>query len=112
MVAVWNKIEKNDNKNEILNILNNEMKESLCKCFTGRLSRLINCLNGFDEDVEIKINDNEQIGNIILLIKEELLSKSETNEIDVNKWRELTRKELEEREYDSDVINKWLEYID
>ena len=52
---VWNIIKLHNNRNDILNILNDEMKDSLCKCFTGRLSRLINCLNGFDDRVNIMI---------------------------------------------------------
>ena len=28
-------------------------------CLTGRLSRLINCLNGFYDDINIKISNNE-----------------------------------------------------
>src|SRR5436190_4918527 len=57
---------------EIKFILNQEIKDSLCKCFTGRLVRLINCLNGFSDLVEIHIHDSEQIGNIIHLIREKL----------------------------------------
>ena len=49
LIHVLNRIEINENKNEIKNILNIEMSDSLCKCFTGRMSRLINCLNGFDD---------------------------------------------------------------
>ena len=44
-------------------------KWTLCKCFTGRLSRLINVLNGFYDDIIINIGTNEQIGNIIILIR-------------------------------------------
>ena len=40
-----------------------------CKCFTGRISRLVNCLNGFTDLVNINIEDNQQIGNIIVIIK-------------------------------------------
>ena len=47
------------------------MSDSLCKCFTGRMSRLINCLNGFDELVQINISENEQIGQIIILVREQ-----------------------------------------
>ena len=51
------------------------MNDSVCKCFTGRMSRLINCLNGFDDLVEIKISDKEQIGNIIVTIRNKLIEK-------------------------------------
>ena len=67
-VAVINRIEQNDHKEEIKKVLNVEMHESLCKCFTGRMSRLINCLNEFNNLVSITISSAEQISNVIILI--------------------------------------------
>jgi hypothetical protein len=32
---------------EIKSILNQEMVDAECKCFTGRMGRVVNCLNGF-----------------------------------------------------------------
>ena len=85
------------------------MQDGLCMCFTGRLSRLVNCLNGFYDDIEIKIHDNQQIGNIILLVK----NKLETYEgIDIELWKQEVEKELIEREYNSEEIEEWLEFID
>jgi hypothetical protein len=52
------------------------MNDTLCKCFTGRMSRLINCLNGFDNHIIINISDTEQIGNIIILIKNKLIAEN------------------------------------
>jgi len=34
-----------EHKNEILNIINIEMEDTECKCFTGRMSRVTNCFN-------------------------------------------------------------------
>jgi len=50
LLHVWETIEINDNNNEIL--------DTECKCFTCRLSRLVNCLNGLSDLIEIKISDN------------------------------------------------------
>jgi len=44
------------------------MQESECKCFTGRISRLVICLSGYSDKVEIKISENEEISNIINII--------------------------------------------
>ena len=52
----------------IINI-NDEMNDSVCKCFTGRMSRLVNVLNGFDEIVIINISKNQRIWNIIIITK-------------------------------------------
>jgi len=51
--------QKPKNSNEIKEVLNEEIKDSLCKCFTGRLSRMINCLSGFDPRVQVKISESE-----------------------------------------------------
>ena len=66
---VWQIINNHGDKDQIKSILNEEMKDSLCKCFTERLSRLINCLNGFDDRICIKISESNEISNIIILIK-------------------------------------------
>jgi len=80
-----------------------------CKCFTGRMNRIINCLNGFSHLVVINIKDGEQIGNIIILVKNKLESMGvytvENHKIEVEK-------ELLERNYDIETIKTWLEYID
>ena len=70
---------------------------------TGRMSRLINCLNGFSNLVKVNISDNEQIGNIIALLQEKHLNNSNIKEI--------IEKELLERGYDKETIKEWLEYI-
>ena len=48
---------------EILKRLNEEMQESECKCFTGRISRLVNCLSGYSDKVRIQISESEEIRN-------------------------------------------------
>ena len=80
--------------------MDSELKDSNCKRFTGRLSRLVNCLNGFDEN----ISDNEQISNIILLIKDKYT--------DILQIKEEVRNELIERGYSTKVINTWVDYIE
>mgnify|MGYP006427722019 CR=1 FL=1 len=99
----------NETKNEIKRILNEDMNDSLCKCFTGRISRVINCLSGFSDLVKIEIKDESQIGNVIVLIKNQL---SEQDDYTVEKHKELVKRELIERGYETEIINKWLEYIE
>ncbi len=48
------------------------------------MSRLINCLNGFDDLVTIQISDKEQIGNIIIAIRNQLM-KSNTYSVELHK---------------------------
>ena len=94
---------------EIFKILNQEILDTDCKCFTGRMNRVINCLNGFSPLVNINIKDGEQIGNIIILIKNKL---ELTNSYTIEQHKIDVEKELLERNYDIETIKTWLEYID
>ena len=94
---------------EIFKILNQEILDTDCKCFTGRMNRVINCLNGFSPLVNINIKDGEQIGNIIILVKNKL---ELTGTYTVEQHKIEVEKELLERNYDIETIKTWLEYID
>jgi hypothetical protein len=96
-----------EEQTEIKSILNTDMSDALCKCFTGRISRVVNCLSGFSPLVNIQIKDESQIGNIIVIIKEQL-----GDSYTVKKHKELVYKELVERGFDIDTINEWLEHIE
>ena len=83
------------------------MKDTICKCFTGRMSRIINCLNGFSELVQIEIKDETQIGNIIVLVRNRLMDN-----YSIEKHKEEVIIELEERGYSNDIIEEWVSYIE
>ena len=108
LVAVWNRIVSFDIElqKKIKMTMNTEMQDSLCMCFTGRISRLVNCLNGYDELVCINISDGEQIGNIILSTKEQVYPYS------VEKHRKLVFERLTELGYAQGVIDEWIMYIE
>jgi hypothetical protein len=96
------------NKEIIYSVMNQEMADAQCKCFTGRISRLVNCLNGFDPNIIIQISNSEQIGNIINLIQRQLEA---TGTYTIQSHQDLVRKELLERGYDDKVINEWIDAI-
>jgi hypothetical protein len=102
-------IDKNEHTDEILKIMNIELDDSLCKCYTGRMSRIINCLNGFSNLVKVQISESEQIGQIISIVKEMLFSKEDYT---VEKHKELSRMELVNRGYNDDTIETWIAYIE
>ena len=108
---VINRIESqpDDHKDEIKNILNIEMNESVCKCFTGRISRLVNCLAGFDPLVSIQIADNEQIANVITTVERNLTNE---NSYSVETHKEFVSKQLEELGYSSTIIEEWIQNIE
>ena len=109
LISDISRIESNIYSDEIKSIMNIEMADSLCKCYTGRMSRLINCLNGFDDLVSINISDKEQIGNIISNIQEQLIK---SNNYSVELHKQLVKKELNDRSYDKVLIEKYLNYIE
>ena len=109
LIAVWNRIAINAYSTDIKNVLNDEMSDAECKCFTGRVSRLVNCLSGFDALVEVKISDNEQIGNVIAAIGDRLKANHQyTPEL----HKEIARVELKEMRYKKEVIDAWINYIE
>ena len=103
LVYVWARISSSPNPDEIAQVLNQEISDGLCMCFTGRLTRLLNSLAGFYDDIELQISDSEQITNVIMSLKRKIT--------DGNQLKEAVRKELEEREYSQAIISEWLEYI-
>ena len=109
LLNIYSLILKNENSDEIFQIMNSEMNDSLCKCFTGRISRLVNCLNGFDVNIKINISTNEQIGNIIILIKNQLILE---NKYDLESHKRLVKNNLLERDYELNIIETWLEYCE
>ena len=88
---------------EVKNRLNEEMEDGLCKCFTGRLSRLVNSLSGYSNKVSIKISSAEEIGNVISIMKDKY---DDIEEVKLN-----VEKELLERGYEKEVIDEWISYL-
>jgi hypothetical protein len=80
------------------------MEDGLCKCFTGRLSRLVNSLSGYSDKVSIKISSSEEIGNVISIMKDRY--GDDTEEIKIN-----VEKELIQRGYEKEIIDEWISYI-
>lgn len=109
LTAVWNRILPSEHSTAIKNVLNIEMADAECKCFTGRVSRLVNCLSGFDKDVEVKIADNEQIGNVITTVENDLKSRN-TYTIELHKI--IARERLTELGYTKEVVEEWIGYIE
>jgi Leucine-rich repeat (LRR) protein len=91
---------------EIKKRLNEEMQESECKCFTGRISRLVNCLSGYSDKICIQISENEEINNIISVI----MNKRELKTIETLK--DEVSVALKERGYADEKIAEWLEYVE
>ena len=101
---IWKVIKDHPHSETLKLIMNQEMQECEDSCFTGRMNRLVNVLNGFDERVCIRISQSEEIANIIILNRR----KYEDVEIVKN----AVRRELEERLYSQAVIEEWVSNIE
>jgi hypothetical protein len=101
---VWQIIINHKERDQIKHILNDEMKDSICKCFTGRLSRLVNCLNGFDDRVSIKISDKQQILNVIIKIKNTF------DDVEIQKKEAMSA--LLDLDYNKETIDEYLIYLE
>jgi hypothetical protein len=104
LVLVWDRIRNHCYRKEILKVLDTELTDSECKCFTGRITRLVNCLNGFDTDVIINISDNEQLSNLMVLINNRYVNIEDRK-------TELV-KAMKERGFSQEKINEWVEYVE
>ena len=102
LVYVWSRIYRSVDKIELCKVLNQEIKDGLCMYFTGRMTRLLNCLSGFYDDIELQISDSEQITNIIVPLK---------NKYDGEQFIDKVKAELLDRQYSTEVINEWLSYL-
>lgn len=61
---VWNRIqavEDEEKKGELVQRLIEEVGEGAGKCFTGKVTRIVNALVGFFSDIQLQVSDAEQI---------------------------------------------------
>ena len=91
---------------EIYKRLDEELNEGECKCFTGRLSRIVNVLNGFFDDIRVSISENEQISNVIITLRQ--IHGLSANDEMTDDIKDRIRQELTERGYEDDIIEVWL----
>jgi len=97
---VMNRIINSNDKNELLKRVHEEIEESKNLCFIGKITRLVNSLNGFFSDIHIGISDNEQVENLIIC------SLKKENP------KDFFQKEMLERGYNNIIIQTYLQYMD
>ena len=90
--------------NEVIKILETEILASKDKCFTGRLSRLVSCLDGFHPGVRISIATADQISNRVLLT----IKKCKEENLDKETTIQRVIKELKELDLSEADIEAWL----
>ena len=107
LVVVWNRLNTLECRDEIKKTLNTEILDAECKCFTGKISRLVNCMTGYDELVVVEIADKEQIGTVIEIVRTRL-----ADNYTVEEHRRICILELSERGYSREVIDEWVTHIE
>lgn len=50
-------------------IIRAELKDGIGTCLTGKVSRLVNCLNGFVAGIQVGLSKNEEVANSILVAR-------------------------------------------
>jgi len=58
---VCTRIFKSPYKNELIRILEYEILESVDVCFLGKITRIVNVLSGYFDDITFEIDENDQI---------------------------------------------------
>lgn len=81
LLLVWHEIQISKDKEELERCLLEELYNMNGVCTTGHLSRIVNILSGFSENVSIRISYKDQIKNYIFNYYNNLLKKDEDSEL-------------------------------
>ena len=65
-VKIYGRIISSENCDTLITRLDEELSDGINVCFTGKLTRLVNVLSGFYDDIQINISNAERISAIIL----------------------------------------------
>ena len=103
---VWNRIIKSDHKDELMKILEEQISDSECQCFTGRFNRTLSVLVGFFDDIKIEISNSDRISAIVLSIRDKHHDKP------IGEQKELVRHALITCGYNEEDIVDWLNAFD
>jgi Leucine-rich repeat (LRR) protein len=97
---------------EVVTEIKTIMSKGICDvanmCFTGKTTMLISCLCGFTDKVNIGLNESEELGNMIIAIKRQLIK---TGEYSVEKHKENVTKIMKEKGLQDDIIAVWVDNI-
>ncbi len=106
LALIWNRIINSVHILELLKILEEQIADSECKCFTGRFNRTLSVLVGFFDDIQINISDKSRISAIIVNTKDKILP------YDPIKHKEAAKIDLIEAGYQETDFKDWIDAID
>ena len=102
---VWDIIQDHEHRKELENVLRDELIASRAVCFTGRFSRVLNCLTGFVPEVQIGIDHREQMQNQISMAVSKLRE-------DPEKLRKEVESILDEFDVPTSDRTPWIEALE
>lgn len=103
---VWARIQKHESKTELCRILADQIRDSECKCFTGRFNRTLSVLVGFCDDISINISDSARISAIVIAVG------STINPYSPAIHRELMTQALTAAGYETEEFRPWIDAIE
>lgn len=111
LISVCSIIYESEHKDTLLIIMHDELKDGINTCFTGQITRMVNVLNGFVDEIKISISNTEELSNSIIALRKRYaliykdIDKYITETIPVV-WQMLEDNCISEAEH-----KMWLEYI-
>ncbi len=103
---VWIRVSNSIHKSELLRILEEQIADSECKCFTGRFNRTLSVLVGYFDDIKINISDKSRISAIILNTRDRIIP------YDPTKHKEMAKKDLIDAGYTEVEFKDWIDAIE
>lgn len=105
----WNRVRDSDNKNEILKtFITEDIPEMKIVCFVGRISRIINCLSGYFDDINVGISIKQQIEmKINITLKKFDRYKNQKLKFNILCYYHLIEL-LQEIKIENEIIQKWV----
>lgn len=108
----WLNKQSDETWNQVIAILETELKASANICFTGRLGRLVSTLDGFHPGVRIAISTSDQISNRVLKVIEKFRAENQEWTADVSEMlKKKIFQELKELELSEEDAKAWIESV-
>lgn len=104
----WLNKQSDEIYNEVINVLEKELKASEKVCFTGRLGRLVSSLDGFHPGVRVSISTSDQISNRVLKV----IKQCKNEKLNADETKEKIMKELKELELSDEDAKAWISTVD
>jgi hypothetical protein len=117
----WLNMQNAEVWNQVIEVLETELKASANVCFTGRLGRLVSALDGFHSGVRITISTSDQISNRVLKVIEKFkaenltldlsISDNDSSTTNLSKLKEKILQELKDLELSDEDAKAWMETV-